>query len=292
MKRLVRYTFLFGSVLLLASCAGKPPLPKHAAIERGGTPAAGTDYRALVADAEVIYFPQERAASGGKSEPAALLLEAVQQSGKPFAIAWDSIDATQQALLDELQIENAPRDELIRKLELTGTSRAREHCRSVLRELRAKFVAVRLPPAVADKLAAGGVLNGDEQQLLPTGFAAPTGGYRAFAESRAARAGGDDRALAAAYRAEAVQRQFAAEQIVHYFRAAGSDTKLVVFAPSADFADDTGVPFYVAQKINVRQLVLGREHAGSSRESLLAFLRGSLRGRLQIVDRAPRSAHD
>ena len=94
--------------------SGKPPLPKHASIERAGSPAASTDYRAVLEQADIIYFPEERAASAGKSEPAALLLDAVQQSGKAYGIAWDLIEASQQPLLDELQASaGAAREELV-----------------------------------------------------------------------------------------------------------------------------------------------------------------------------------
>src|SRR5437763_11368138 len=276
-------------------CAGcslfsnSAPLPKHASIEHAGAPAAATDYRALVEQADVIYFPQERAASGAKSEPAALLVEAVQQSGKPFAVAWDLIDATQQTLLDQLPPEGAAREQAIRKLELSGTGRAREHCRAVLRAAGLHALALQLPGAVSEKIAAGAPLTVDEQRLLPTGYTLPVGGYQAYAESSANRSGLNDRALAASYRAEVIRREFAAETIVRYFRGAAPETKLIVFAKSADFGDDKGVPFYVAQKLNVRQLVLGREKS-ESRGSLLAFV--VLRRSFEVVDRTPRSARD
>ena len=65
------------TVLLVSACAlcgcsfsGKPPLPKHASIEHLGKP-AGTDFAAVVENADVIYFPTNRAASGfiGAFEP-------------------------------------------------------------------------------------------------------------------------------------------------------------------------------------------------------------------------------
>lgn len=266
--------------------SGKPPLPKHASIEHAGSPARTTDYRAVIEQADVIYFPEERAGSSGKSEPAALLLEAAQQSGRPFAIAWDSLDATQQDTLEQLQgAAGAAREELIRKLELSGTGRAREHCREVLRQVHARFVALRLPQVVVDKLTAGGALNAEEQGVLATGYKLPSGGYDAYAESRANPGG------VGAYRAEVIRRQFAAEAVVRYFRAAGAETKLIVFANSNDFTDDAGVPFYVSQKMNLRQLVLGRERTTPVRGSLLAFFARDLRPGRKVVDGAPGAVH-
>ncbi len=291
-KLLVRLLLLVacGAVAGCGFLPGKPPLPKHAAIVRAGAPAGGTDFRALVEQAEIIYFPEERAASGAKSEPAALLLEALQQSGKPYALAWGIVDASQQPLLDELQASTgAPRDELIVQLELTGTGRAREHFRSVLRDARlagVRHIALRVPNAVVEKVASGAGLSAEERQYLAGGFTAPAGGFQSYAERFSGGGNFDERALAAAYRAEVVRRQFAAETIVRFFRSAPAETRLVVFAGSNDFGDGQGVPFYVAQKLKVRQLVLGREIPEPARGPLITLLR---RG-LQIVDRTPGSA--
>jgi hypothetical protein len=300
-RRAQRYAsgLLVCAAAALSSCAifsGKPPLPKHASIERPGSPAAGTDYRAVVDQAAIIYFPEERAASAAKSEPAALLLDAAQQSGPAFAIGWGLIDATQQALLDELQVTPDPaRAELIAQLELTGSGRAREHCRSVLRDPRfaaVRHVALRAPRPLVEKLTAGASLTTEERDVLPRGFTAPPGGFQAYAERTSAGLGYNDRALAGAYRAEVIQRQFAAEAIVRQMRSAGADARLIVFASSADFAEAHGVPFYVAQKINVRQLMLDRETIQPTRAPLLTGLERGFRGRFEVVDRTPRSGGD
>ncbi len=294
--RAITVALLVSALAGCASFSGKPALPKHASIERAASPAATTDYHAVVQDADVIYFPQERAASGGKSEPAALLLEALQGSGKSFAIAWDLIDAAQQPLLDELQARvGTAREELVAKLDLSGSGRAREHCRAVLRDSRlpgVHFVALRFPQALAEKMAAGARLNSDEQPFLPAGFTLPPGGLDAYAERLSATGGLNNRNVVGAYRVEILRRQFAAETIVRYFRSAGSDAKLVVFSNSSDFADDQGVPFYVAQKMQLRQLVLGRDAPQPSRTQLLTRLSRDLRRSFQVVDRTPRPARD
>jgi uncharacterized iron-regulated protein len=295
----VRYAALMLLCAAWSGCAlfsSKPPLPRHAAIERGGSPAAGTDYRALVEEAQIIYFPEERAASGAKSEPAALLLEAVAASGKPYAIAWSLIEASQQSSLDELQAgSGSTRDELVAQLDLTGTGRAREQCRSVLRDVRlagARHVALRVPRTVLERVASGGTPAPEEHDYLPRGFTAPAGGFQAYAESLSSQSALNDRSVAGAYRAELMRRQFAAETIVRYFRDAAADARLIVFADSAEFADGQGVPFYVAQKIDVRQLVLGRETSEPQRSKLLTRFDGNLRRSFQIVDRAPGAARD
>lgn len=282
-----------------SSCAvfsSKPPLPKHASIERRGSPAAATDYRALVEEAQVIYFPQERAASSARSEPAALLLEAMQQSGKPYAVGWSLVDASQQALLDALQTSSgSPRDELVAQLRLVGTGRAREHCRSVLRDARLaglRHIALHVPRPLLDKVVSGAPPTPEERDLVPRGFAAPPGGFQAYAERLAHEDGVNPRTDAGAYRAEVLQRQFAAETIVRFFRAAPSDARLLVFSSSAEFADGHGIPYYVAQKIELRQLVFDREASQPARSPLLTGLERGLGGSVEVVDGTPRPARD
>lgn len=292
-------TLLFGLSLLLPGCgsfSGKAPLPKHASIEHLGKPASSTDFAALVQNADVIYFPSDRAGSGARSEPAALLLEALEQSGKPFVIGWDLIDATQQTVLDQLEAASGGlREELIAKLELDGTGRAREHCRTVLREASAPAIrqlALRFPRALAAKFAAAEMLSAEEQKSLPTGFTLPAGGLENYAERLSGSGGSNDRSAAITYRTALMRQEYAAEIIVRHMRIAGTETKLLVFCAPADLEPAQGTPFFVAQKLPVRQLILGREIPRSGGGSLLARANGNLRRRVEVVDRAPVAARD
>ena len=72
----VRFFVIALSAILISGCglfSGKPALPRHAVIEGGSAPGGVTDYTALVANAEIVYFPAERAASGARAEPSAML---------------------------------------------------------------------------------------------------------------------------------------------------------------------------------------------------------------------------
>lgn len=266
----------------LAGCASRPPLPKRAALETARASGSATDFRETVASADIIYFPSERAASGARSEPAALLLEALEGGGMPFAIAWDLIDASQQSVLDQLPTE-PPRErgEVVARIELAGHGRAREHCRSVLNDPRltvVRQIALRPPNRSLAPAAEP-----------PTGmrFKLPAGGMEAFAEGMTAAESLSGRDVAAAYHARVAQQQFAAEQIVRHFQS-GAPGKLLVFLRASDLANGQGVPFYVAQKLPLRQVVLGpnSEHAPAKLLTLVGDRR------LQIVDRSPFSGRD
>jgi len=284
---------LAASICALPSCAffsGKPPLPKHASIEHVGQPVARTDFAAGVENAEVIYFPTNRTASAGRSEPAALLLEAVEQSGLPHAIAWDLIDAAQQPLLDELQVKPMVlRESVIAQIAIAGNGRTQEHSRSVLRSTSSRHLALALPAPLLVKMGGGHASTAEEEKHLPRGFILPSDDWEGYAERHP---GMTHREMAESFRVQTVRRQFAAEKIVEYFRNQGGESKLLVFGREADLGTGHGVPYYVAQKARVRQLVLGSDAPVPARAKLLTGRSRSIRGGFEIVDRPPGAARD
>ncbi len=280
----------------LQSCAffsGKPPLPKHASFEQLGHGANAEDFAAAVRDAEIVYFPQDRISSAARSEPAARLLEAFEQSGTQFGVGWCLLDASQQPLLDELATQPADaRERSVAKLDLVGSGRARESCRALLRRMQTagvRHLALRCPAGLLAKLSAGDRLSADEERFVPHGFSSPAGGFQSYIEHL-----GDPREIresnpAGAYRAELFRQQFAAERIVLHLQEAGSGAKLLVFADDADLQSGRGIPFYVAQKFAARQLVFGPD---AGRAQLLTDSRRREARNFQIVDRTPAAGRD
>jgi hypothetical protein len=77
------------AAILFSSCSffqRPPPLPRHAAVERGGSE---EEFIRLVESADIIYFPSEAATFRSRSDPAWRLLAALRSGGDPFAIGWD-----------------------------------------------------------------------------------------------------------------------------------------------------------------------------------------------------------
>ena len=260
----------------LAGCSlfsNQPPLPRNASLSRAARPRTGTDFPALVATADVVYFPAERAASGGRMEPSAQVLDAMRESGRPLAIGWDLIDDTQQPLLDQLQGKSgAAREELIGRLELTGTGRAREHCRAVLRDPRLtglSHFALGCPTTLRAALESHQRLNAAEARQLPVGYTPPAGGFDAYSERLAANNNPGERALPASYRAYVAGQQYAADKIVRHFRESGGQGKVLVFLRASEMEAGAGVPRYVAQKLQLRQLVLDSSGSAPVRPKLL-----------------------
>ena len=280
------------AALVIVGCASKPPLPKYASVESAARPSSAENFAALVPEADVIYFPVERASAGGRSDPAAQLLTALQQTGLPIAIAWHIIDASQQPLLDQLQTttQGAARESLIAQLNLEGTGRAREYARSVLRApqpTNVRHLAIAPPSLVTDKVRSGEALSGDEQAQVPRGYRVPSGELEAFSHRLAAtRAGGD---VAGLYRAHLFTEQFAAEMIARHFQSGGGG-KLLAFLREAELEPGRGVPFFVRQKVQLRQLVFGSER-GAAAPKLLTIDRHSP-SILEVVDGTPGAARD
>jgi hypothetical protein len=85
----LRQLVLLAAAILFSGCSffqRPPPLPRHAAIEPGGSE---QEFVRLVEGADIIYFPSDAAALASRSEPAWKLLAALRSEGDPFAIGWD-----------------------------------------------------------------------------------------------------------------------------------------------------------------------------------------------------------
>jgi hypothetical protein len=214
-------------------------------------PAADAKFTALVQNADIIYFPSEAVGSSGRFESAWKLVEALQRDAGSFALGWDAIGGEEQPLLDRWAKGQVAADEVIPSLSLHGSAREIEICRRFLREAAPLGVHI---------LA---LRQPGEQKTAST-------------------EGADDGVLPA--------EQFAAAKIARYFQANRGEKILVLFR-RAHLGRDHGVPYLVAQKARLRQLILDSRSSPASGASLLAG--GLLRHRLgigrgvDIVNRAP-----
>jgi hypothetical protein len=92
----------------------------------------------------------------------------LEGSGRPYAIAWDLIDAAQQPQLDELQATPvALRESVIAQISIAGNGRTQEHCRSVLRGTGSRHLALALPATLLVRMGADHALTTEEEKQLP-----------------------------------------------------------------------------------------------------------------------------
>lgn len=261
------------SVLLACLCftgcgsfVHKPALPEQAAREVPGD--ASNNWTLTVQSADIIYFPVETFGLVSRENSAAKIVQALVNGGTPFSIAWQGIEPeSEQTSLSE------PR--------WIYTGKLREQCRVVMREtIDARQLFLGLPRPIRSKLQRGSVLDGDEKKIIPPGYRAPAGGLEDFAEQLATARGLEERDIENLYRAHVVAGQFAAERIVAFMREHEGE-KLLVFARRHDLSGACGLPAFVSQKLNVRQITFDRDRTRTTRPRLVSARRdgGSL-GRL------------
>jgi hypothetical protein len=160
------------------------------------------------------------------------------------------------------------------------------------KEWGVRFLALRYP---ADLLAAARsetALDALGRPEIPRGFHLPPGDFQRFAERFSTARGMNETGLRAAYEAALLAEEFAAERIVGHFRE-HRDEKLLIFVHRRHLESARGVPYFVAQKIKARQLVLDSQPHRSSPSQLLA-LRGhcGVPWRLEIIDGSPGAGSD
>jgi hypothetical protein len=291
-RRLLSSFWLAGFIAILALCSScaffrsQPPLPKRTAIESKVAPEADEKFDALVQNADIIYFPTELLELASRSELAWKLVEAVHRHGGSFAIGSDLIGGEAQALLDQWQKQPGPTANLIPQLRLAGTARERESCRALLSETAKRAAGLLALGCSPDLLAAPPSSPGHEE--IARKFQPPSDDFQLFAERFAAARGMDEQKLRETYETAVLEEEFAADRIAGHFRAHGEE-KLLVFVRRLHLGSVRGVPYFVAQKIKTRQLVLDSRPHVPSRSQLMALTgRGSLRlGWIEVVDGPP-----
>lgn|GEM_PF-1067579 len=281
--RPLRILSLFLPLAFCVSCGffvRQPALPRRAAIEG----ASDDKFAVLIEKADIIYFPSELVGAPVESERAWRLIEALANDGRHFVLGWDIVGGDDQPLLDQWSRPSAAADPAISRLHLHADAREVESRRAFLRETHkrgAHLLALRCPSG----------LTGEEEFLR--GFSPPPGDFEKFLRRSPAGSAPNDGTLRAEYNSALLAEEFAAQRLAEYFRE-HRDGKLLVFLHRRLLGDDRGVPYFVAQRVKARQLVLDSHSRPSERARLMADeRRGLLAGRgFQIVDRAPTSGSD
>jgi hypothetical protein len=273
---------LLGASLLLSGCgmfAVKPSLPKQAETE---SPIDNTDKWALaVQRADIIYFPVEAIGSESIDQALAKIVEALQNGGTQFLIAWQGIE-------HDKSNPESPSDP-----RWTYSGRLRDHCRTVMRQtIDARHLFLGLPVGIREKLQRGSALDDNEKGLLPRGYRTPANGLEDFAEQLATVRGLQEREIENLYRAHLAAEQFAAEHIVTHLRGHEGE-KLLVFARRRELGGELGLPAFVEQKLKLRQINFELEGSRKVQSRLVRSRRsGGGIGAFQVVDRAPGSGCD
>ena len=186
------------------------------------------------------------------------VLKGLKARGVRCTVAWEMFEVPQQPLLDQWTARQISTDTLLQKTDF----QAHWGTLSVLYEKILRWslaegvpsLALNAPATLSHKLALGQPLDANEKAMLPTGYRPLPGGYEHFNEQMTGNphAGADTRNF---FQAQLLWEQTMATRIVD-FLAAHPDEKLVVLVGRGHVEDGFGVPAFVMQKTDARQIVI------------------------------------
>jgi uncharacterized iron-regulated protein len=176
-----------------------------------------------------------------------------------FALGWEMFDRTQQNWIDAWESHSISLNEMLTKtgfdkswgiysplyaqiLQLTGKARV-------------KNVALNAAPELVKKIARGTPLSTGEQAMLPDGFVSNEQAFNHFLGMMGGHPGLSEADQRRFFAAQNAWDQTMASRILEFKRRT-PNVKLVVFTGRGHVSDGYGIPFYVKQKADFRQLIL------------------------------------
>jgi len=178
-----------------------------------------------------------------------------------FAVGWEMFDWTQQALLDDWNRRRISLDELLSRTDFQKSwgrySPAYSRILKITGQNRIRDIALNAPAELPRKMAHGENLTSEEQRMMPEGFVATEGAYKNFVSMIGDHPGMQRNDLRRFFDAQQVWDQTMAARILEFTKGHPGG-KLVVLTGRGHLLGGYGIPFYVRQKSNLKQLVLLR----------------------------------
>jgi uncharacterized iron-regulated protein len=167
----------------------------------------------------------------------------------------EMVDVTQQAALDDYIKKRISWSKFVRRTAFDRgwgkTSSAYRRILSWCRRNEVPVVALNAPQTVTRKLARNESLTAEEKQLVPS-YPEPPGGFKQFQTAMAGH--GNARSLRRYYEAQRAWDQTMAGRILAWLP--NHSGTLVVLLGRFHADPGTGVPWYVARKSHVTQVIL------------------------------------
>jgi uncharacterized iron-regulated protein len=183
------------------------------------------------------------------------IIRSLQRQGKPVTVGMEMIDLTQQAAVDDYLDKRISWNAFVHR---TGfdrgwgkTSPAYARILSWCRRNQVPVLALNAPQTLTRKLARNQPLTAEEKQLVPT-YPEPSGGFKQFQTAMAGH--GSAGSLRRYYQAQRAWDQTMAGRILAWLP--NHSGTLVVLLGRFHADPRTGVPWYVARKSHVTQVIL------------------------------------
>lgn len=257
LSRLFVLSALLMSGLSLSSCAIQTP-GRQIVKEVHPSQADDAEFWRAVKQADVIYIGETHN-DPAHHEYQIQLIRGLLARKLRFAVGWEMFDWTQQALLDDWHRRRISLDELLRR---TGFQRswgiyspAYAEILKITGQGRIRNVALNVPPELPRKIAHGENLTREERRMMPEGFVATEGAYQNFVSMIGGHPGVQQSDLRRFFDAQEVWDQTMAARILEFTKR-HPGVRLVVLTGRGHLQGGYGIPFYVRQKSNVKQLVL------------------------------------
>ena len=178
-----------------------------------------------------------------------------------FAVGWEMFDWTQQALLEDWHRRRISLDELLSRTDFQKSwglySPAYSKILKITGQNRIRNIALNAPAELPRKIAHGENLTREERRMVPKGFVTTEGAYQNFVSMIGDHPGMQRSDLRRFFDAQEVWDQTMAARILGFTKGHPGG-KLVVLTGRGHLLGGYGIPFYVRQKSNLKQLVLLR----------------------------------
>jgi uncharacterized iron-regulated protein len=116
-------------------------------------------------------------------------------------------------------------------------------------------LALNAAPELAQKIARGEPLTTEQRAMMPTGFVPTNQGYRNFVAMMGGHPGMSEADQRRYFDAQNVWDETMAHRILE-FKARNPKVRLVVFTGRGHVSGGHGIPFYVRQKADFKQIIL------------------------------------
>jgi uncharacterized iron-regulated protein len=211
-----------------------------------------------VEKADVVYVGETHDDPAHHEYELALIHGLLERNMK-FAFGWEMFDETQQSSIDAWASHEISLEELLAKTDFQKSwgiySPLYEQILRTTEKAHVKNLALNAPPELARKIARAEPLTAEEMAMLPSGFVADAGAYKNFVSLIGEHPGVEETDRRRYFDAQNVWDQTMASRILE-FKRHYPKVKLVVLTGRDHVLGGYGIPFYLRQKADLKQLVL------------------------------------
>jgi uncharacterized iron-regulated protein len=239
--------------LSLVSCASPPAMERRIVAAD-----ANEQFWGAVEKADVVYVGETHDDPAHHEYERRLIRDLLRRKVK-FAVGWEMFDETQQEWIDAWASHKISLGQLLTKTDFQKRwgiySPVYEEILRTTGKANVRNLALNAPGQLARKIARAEPLTADERAMLPSGFVADGGAYKNFVKLIGEHPGVNETDRRRYFDAQNLWDQTMASRILEFERR-NPGVKLIVLTGRDHVSGGYGIPFYLRQKADLKQLVL------------------------------------